>query len=122
MIAGEGCRKTIRVSLPVPDTFPPPTGRLTQVNVTTYLDLDTNLDGRPGKANGRLEVRLGRKTATDARPAAEAPAAGKASEGGQASASRRPHATQGPAPAFTPGKAKGLALFVRVAHSSAPFD
>lgn len=42
-------------------------GRLTQVNVTTYLDMDISLGGRPGKANGKLEVRLGRKPASAAK-------------------------------------------------------
>ncbi len=37
------------------------TNQVIQANVTTYLDLDLTLNGRPGKANGKLEVRLSRK-------------------------------------------------------------
>ncbi len=43
-------------------------GRPSQVNVTTYLDMDIPLGGRPGKANGKLEVRLSRKLASAAKP------------------------------------------------------
>ena len=39
------------------------TGQVTQANVTTYIDMDLVIDRRPGKANGKLEVRLGRKPA-----------------------------------------------------------
>ena len=36
--------------------------------MTTYLDMDIPLGGRPGKANGKLEVRLSRKIASAAKP------------------------------------------------------
>ena len=41
-------------------------GQVTQINVTTYLDMDLQLGGRPGKANGKLEVKLARKPAAPA--------------------------------------------------------
>ncbi len=46
-------------------------GRVFQVNVTTYLDMDLIVNGRPAKANGKLEVKLAR------RPAGEPAAATK---------------------------------------------
>jgi hypothetical protein len=42
------------------------TGRVTQANVTTFIDMDIVLNRRPGKANGKLEVRLARKPHVDA--------------------------------------------------------
>ena len=38
-------------------------GRVTQASATTSVDLDIALNGRPAKANGKLEVRLTRKPA-----------------------------------------------------------
>ena len=38
-------------------------GRVIQANATTSVDLDIALNGRPAKANGKLEVRLTRKPA-----------------------------------------------------------
>ncbi len=49
-------------------------GRVIQANVTTFVDMDIPLNGRPGKANGKLEVRLSRKPAAAVPPSTKAEA------------------------------------------------